>query len=79
VGSYTGILVANGDEPALGRAILSLVNDPARRRQLGAAARERSGDYSLAAVAARWRELLDGFARKTHCFPRSGIDPKGTA
>jgi glycosyltransferase involved in cell wall biosynthesis len=54
-----GILIGNGDEPALGRAILALINDPARRRRLGAAAMERSGDYSLAVVAPRWRELLD--------------------
>jgi glycosyltransferase involved in cell wall biosynthesis len=37
----TGILAPAGDEAALSRGVLNLLADPARRRAMGAAARER--------------------------------------
>jgi glycosyltransferase involved in cell wall biosynthesis len=54
----TGILVPEGDEDALGRAMLELVEDEERRARLGAAALARSADYSLDAIGPRWDELL---------------------
>ena len=53
-----GVLVPDGDEAALTRALLELVEDPERRRRLGAAARERAGELSLGAIGARWDALL---------------------
>jgi glycosyltransferase involved in cell wall biosynthesis len=40
-GGEAGVLVGHGDRPALREALLALVRDPARRRELGAAARAR--------------------------------------
>jgi len=54
-----GVLVPDGDEAALSRALLELVEDRERRRRLGAAARERARELSLGAVGARWDALLD--------------------
>jgi glycosyltransferase involved in cell wall biosynthesis len=55
---HSGILVPQGDEEALGRAMLELVEDPERRARLGAAALARADDYSLGAIGPRWDELL---------------------
>jgi glycosyltransferase involved in cell wall biosynthesis len=54
----TGLLVPDGDEAALTRALLELVEDPGRRRALGAAARERADEMSLRRIGPRWDALL---------------------
>ncbi len=52
-----GLLVEEGDGPALARAIAALVNDPQRRASMGVAARRRAeADLTWDAVAARYRE-----------------------
>jgi glycosyltransferase involved in cell wall biosynthesis len=59
----TGILVPRGDTAAMARAMRELAADPARRTQLGAAAREHvaarySADRLLGDVEALYEELL---------------------
>jgi glycosyltransferase involved in cell wall biosynthesis len=59
----TGLKVPEADAAALARAILSLLADPARARQLGAAAREEaqsrfSVDRMVDEYAAVYREVL---------------------
>lgn len=58
-----GMVIDEGDQPALTRALARLVEDPARARTLGAMARERVlehyGDAAIAERMARfWRESL---------------------
>jgi glycosyltransferase involved in cell wall biosynthesis len=54
----TGFLVPPGDEAALAERLLRLLRDPALRRRLGAAARERvQREFSIAAMVER-NELL---------------------
>jgi glycosyltransferase involved in cell wall biosynthesis len=54
-----GLLVPAGDVPALTRALLALVEDEPLRRRLASAALETARDYDIAAIGARWDELLD--------------------
>jgi glycosyltransferase involved in cell wall biosynthesis len=57
-----GLLVPEQDTAALGAAIAALIDDPSRRKAMGAAALERSRDYDGDAIAARWAALLDELA-----------------
>ncbi len=55
----TGRLVPIGDDAAFGRAIRELVDDPARRASMGAAARERcAAQFTIDVVAPSWHQLL---------------------
>jgi glycosyltransferase involved in cell wall biosynthesis len=54
-----GVLVPGGDVAALGRALHAVMDDPARRAQLAAAAREKARAYDASAIGARWRAALD--------------------
>ena len=60
----TGLLVGAGDQPALTRAVATLVTDGGRRRALGEAARVRYRRFDIAVVAraysAVYQALLDG-------------------
>ena len=54
----SGLLVEPGNAAELARAILSLVRDPERRAQIGAAARNRSvAEFSSTTIAARMTNL----------------------
>ncbi len=53
----TGTLVAPDDVAALGHALRALVDDPARARVLGDAARPAAGAFTPAAAASRYRDL----------------------
>ena len=57
----TALLVTLGDRAGLGTALQRLVNDPALRARLGAAARERARAHSIEpmvdAYEALYREL----------------------
>ncbi len=51
-------MVPVADAVALAEALGGLIDDPVRRRRLGAAAARRSEAFSLELVGARLRELL---------------------
>jgi glycosyltransferase involved in cell wall biosynthesis len=53
-----GLLVAHLDVAALAAGIIELIEDPARRKALGAAAYAKAQQYSTPALAQRWEELL---------------------
>jgi N-acetyl-alpha-D-glucosaminyl L-malate synthase BshA len=54
----TGLLVPPGDVDALVHAVESLIRDPARRRALGQAARQRARDlFSAEVIVPRYEEL----------------------
>jgi glycosyltransferase involved in cell wall biosynthesis len=57
-----GLLVPEQDTAALGAAMERLIDDPAARKAMGAAALERARDYDGDAIAARWSALLDELA-----------------
>ncbi len=58
VSGETGVLVPFGDIDATARAVESLIADPARRRQLGAAAKQRARKlFSADAIVPRYEAL----------------------
>ena len=55
----TGLLVPHDDPEALVGAVSSLARDPARRREMGAAARAKcESEFALPVVAAKWDLLI---------------------
>ncbi len=54
----SGILAPPQDVTALAAGIRALIEDPARRQAMGAAARQRSRDYSIDAIRGRWEDLF---------------------
>lgn len=56
----TGLLVPEGDAPALAQALAGLLADPARAASLGQAARAQAvQEYSLAQMHTRYQQLLE--------------------
>jgi glycosyltransferase involved in cell wall biosynthesis len=55
-----GVLVPPEDAPALGAAIIQLIDDIPRRRRLGAAARTKAPQLATACVMLEWDRLLSG-------------------
>ncbi len=55
----SGLLVPPGDALALGAALDTLLADPERARQFGAAARHRAADYSLARSTAAYSDIFE--------------------
>ncbi|PRY01481.1 glycosyltransferase family 4 protein [Allonocardiopsis opalescens] len=53
-----GLLVPPGDVQGLAAGLLRLIDDPALRTRMGAAALAAAEDYRPAAVTARWEEFL---------------------
>jgi glycosyltransferase involved in cell wall biosynthesis len=53
-----GLLVPDGDEPALARAISAVIEDEALRRRLGAAAVRKAAAFGIDAVGERWDALV---------------------
>lgn len=62
----SGLLVPPGDPVALAAALADLLADSDRRVKLGAAARARSDDFSVAAAGYRYCELLRTVAQRHH-------------
>jgi glycosyltransferase involved in cell wall biosynthesis len=54
----SGLLVPEGDVPALALGLLELIEDEARRRALADGALERSRAFEIEAIAPRWAELM---------------------
>ena len=67
VDGVTGLLVPPGDSPALATAILELVADPARRRALGHAGRERiDRHFSMEAMIRAYEDFYSEFSPQRH-------------
>lgn len=61
-----GVLVRQGDAGALAAAMQELIDDPARRAAMGAAARERARQFTAAAILPRFEQAYgDVLARAT--------------
>lgn len=54
----SGLLVPEGDTPALALGLLELIEDESRRRALADGALERSRTFEIEAIAPRWAELF---------------------
>ena len=55
----TGVFVPHEDPPAVARAVVTLLDDPARRQALGRGLRRHvEASYSTAAVVPQWRRLF---------------------
>lgn len=59
-----GFLVPPGDTHALAMRLLTLINDPAMRRQFGAMAYQHSQRYSMPEIMHRWQQLFDSLVVK---------------
>lgn len=53
-----GLLVEHLDIDALARGIIELIEDPARRKAMGAAAYSTAQQYTTPALAQKWEDLF---------------------
>ena len=68
----TGLLVPVGDTHALGTALTSLADDPARRQRMGAMARHRAVKrFSIDSVSTVYEPLFEQVVREK-CLRQSG-------
>jgi glycosyltransferase involved in cell wall biosynthesis len=70
-GGNAGLLVPVEDPGALARALGELLQDPARARALGEAARRRARDFEPAAIAAAYEHVFE-----TACMSPSALPPR---
>lgn len=57
-----GVLVKPADASALAAAIATLLADPGKRSELGALAKQRSADFTVDSIGARYSALLGEIA-----------------
>lgn len=62
---HDGLLVGDGDVPALAAALARLMEDEGQRRKLGAAARETARAYELPEVGRQWDALISRLTDST--------------
>jgi glycosyltransferase involved in cell wall biosynthesis len=67
------LFVDPGDDAAIASAIRMLADNRARRAALGAAARERSGAYTIEAMAAGMRDVYDAVLAREAARPREAV------
>lgn len=67
-----GLLVPVGDVPALASAMASLLDDPARRSEMGRRARENAARFDPARVASQYEQIFESLAGQRH----SAITPR---
>jgi glycosyltransferase involved in cell wall biosynthesis len=65
-----GRLVPAGDVEAFSAALLELIEDPARRRAMAAAARAKARRYEAAEIAPRWATMLADLDGASTTLPR---------
>jgi glycogen(starch) synthase len=65
VDGVTGLLVPPGDVPALARGIDSVLSDPRRGREFGAAGRNRAREFTVSAVVERIERMYAGAIAQT--------------
>ncbi len=63
-----GLLVAPADVDGLAAALVELIDDPARRTRMAAAAVEKAAAYDVVAIGAEWEALLDGLLGRAHAI-----------
>jgi glycosyltransferase involved in cell wall biosynthesis len=71
----TGLLAPAEDVEALAARICELIEEPDRRRAMGAAARRGVEPYSMPAVRQRWERLFADLATARDTHPGGGGDP----
>jgi glycosyltransferase involved in cell wall biosynthesis len=64
-----GLLVADGDVEALAAALLELIADPARRREMATAARAKARRYAASEIAPRWDSVLADLSGASTTLP----------
>ncbi|MBF0330311.1 MAG: glycosyltransferase [Candidatus Omnitrophica bacterium] len=62
-----GILLKPGDSTILSKAMLALINDPPLMRRMALSAQERSGAFTLQAMAGRFESLYERVGKKDGC------------
>ena len=74
-----GIYAANHDAKSLGQALLEILQDRSRARELGALGREKAtSDYSWSAVGQRLKLIYDSVERSTVVKPDAGPEEKNS-
>ncbi|MBX5440472.1 MAG: glycosyltransferase family 4 protein [Solirubrobacteraceae bacterium] len=63
-----GLLVPAEDVDGLADALCALIEDPARRRAMGRAARDKAARYDAAAIGREWEALLDDLLGRRHAI-----------
>jgi glycosyltransferase involved in cell wall biosynthesis len=61
-----GVLVPNGDVDAFAAGLLRLIDDEATRRAMGAAALDKSRQFTPTAIGQRWIDLFTVLADRKH-------------
>ena len=71
VNDHNGVLVPDGDIPALTEALRHLIEDDEQRARLGNGALDTAARYDIEAIGERWTELIDGLLSAPATLPRA--------